>query len=239
MTTSAAAQVFAVPELVERILEHASPASLYGLRRGNPTSNGIIQLKKFHHRMLIAPLGRLSIMRLVRVVRSPQIQRAIAPFSIVSVHPANSGREVTIHVHVAGRWIEAQYDSLYQRNISRDSPCQRTESWRQIKVDAGGKALTVRLGKSRGGRQPGLGDTVGVLQWQSGDEVTLGGLMDECIKTVQGRRLARATCYGELLQNRMQRWSSAMSPEAPRARLRVALSCSPITASGKCVVTER
>ena len=96
--TSAAARIFAITELVENILEYASPRSLYGLRRASTMFNDSIGLKKFRQSMFLEPYGRVGIMRLIRFFQSGRIQRIISPFTISAIRTAWCSRAVIFEI---------------------------------------------------------------------------------------------------------------------------------------------
>ena len=144
---AASTRVFAIPELVEDILEYLPAVPLYRLRRVNSTFHDTIKRKSCRAAMLLEPNPRLSLFRLMRLLQSPNIQQGIRPFKINLIHTIAGNRLLRIDVGTV--------DILCQSDINRASaeiengvlPCSQMDaSWREIGLDRGSMGLEIQFG---------------------------------------------------------------------------------------------
>ncbi|KAK4620103.1 hypothetical protein CLAFUW4_11109 [Fulvia fulva] len=175
---AASAAVFAIPELVENILEHLPALTLFKLRQINSTFDDTIKQRRFRAAMLLEPSDRLSLFRLVRLLQSSNLQRALRPFKILSVHTILNGQELQMNVGTSKILSPKNIDRTLAQIESQVVPCsQRDASWRKIRLDRGLKNLSVDFWRPGPCALP-----LSVNQHYTPPEVnTIGAVVDEAV----------------------------------------------------------
>lgn len=175
-TTTSAAQVFAITELLESILLHVPPVKLYTLQRVNQTFCATIAGST----QLLQKMG-LSTTDLDdpdSILVEPRVREALYPFGLISiVRPSlpTLEAEKRIIVAVANHYVyTSSFREVRRERIEVQEHTRQVASWRDIKLGWSGQKVELELL---------LGEHTRFVLLH--DQSTLGELVGVCIEELR------------------------------------------------------
>ncbi|KAK4619789.1 hypothetical protein CLAFUW4_10846 [Fulvia fulva] len=145
----AAAQVCAIPELLENILLNVEPFKLFTLQSVNSTFQDLIQnTKSLRRRMCLEP--SVDREKVAQLLQEPRIRKVTHPFRI-SLHHGNetSGVPRYFNFELQCAWVAQMQRELPDETTPPRADrfeCMGGGNWRKIKIgDPGGSTISADL----------------------------------------------------------------------------------------------
>lgn len=186
--TVACEQVFALPELVEKILDHVSttPLKLFALRRVNSTFNDTINMRKYHCAMFLSPSPKLRILDFTRILLAKNLRSATYPFRIITFSPARASSKLMLRLEMEKAFCQKMLPLSVVEWFLEDMSYTKKASWQDVLICPGQLQVEIDLG--------------GRITWQyaSGRDVPLGRIIRDAVVEVQAHSHRNPMRYGLL-----------------------------------------
>lgn len=156
--TRASTKVFAIPELVENILDHiTSPLELFALGRVSTVFHDTIGMQKNKVKVFLEPSAspKLRVFHLTKLLLAKGLWNSLYPFRFAGLTYRERVRDEDAHqiavdqivlkLQVDREWARENYSKAKQDIFDDSLPYKREASWQSVRLGDGKRQLRVEI----------------------------------------------------------------------------------------------